>query len=314
MISSAPDTTQVSPSSAGYPRRRRTPLQRRARTGQLFAAPAALGLLFISIVPLGVAIGLSLFKYDLLSRPQFVGLKNYTDTLGDSAFWSSVWHTLEFALEQVPIGTVTALAIAVLLNQRLPGRNIYRTIVYLPQAASYVVVALVWSFLYEPTLGLINQAITALGGPTIYWLTDTGTAMPALVIMSIWRNLGYFMVIFLAALQSIPLELKEAAAVDGANTWRVFWHVTLPLLSNVTGFVLITWFLGSLQMFTQAYVMTGGGPVDATTTIVYRVYQDAFLFLRVGRACAIAVMMFAVVAFITLITRSFATRTGKATS
>lgn len=310
MTSSSPDIARALV-RASTRRRRRTPLQRRAIVGQLFAAPSALALTLVSIVPLGVAVGLSFFDYDMLSAPRFVGLDNYLSVLGDNSFWTAVGNTLAFALEQVPIGTATALAVAVLLNQRLPGRNIYRTIVYLPQAASYVVVALVWSFLYEPSFGLINQGVRALGGDTVFWLTDTDTAMPALVIMSIWRNLGYFMVIFLAALQGIPTELKEAAAVDGASAWSTFWHITLPLLSNVTGFVLITWFLGALQMFTQAYVMTGGGPVDATTTIVYRVYQDAFQFLRLGRACAIAVMMFLTVALATLVTRRFTGRRGR---
>ncbi|MGW5366241.1 carbohydrate ABC transporter permease [Actinopolymorpha pittospori] len=284
-------------------RLRRTPLQRRALTGQLLLSPAALAVFLISVLPLGIAVWLSLCDYDMLSPPRFVGLRNYTETLSDPAFWSAVKHTLAFALEQVPLGTVVALAVAVLLNQGIAGRDVYRTIIYLPQAASYVVVALVWSYLYDPIVGPINLAIRDVGWPTIHWLTDEQLAMPSLVIMSIWRNLGYFMVIYLAALQGIPKELREAAAIDGANAIRTFRHITLPLLRNVTSFVLITWFLGALQMFTQAYVMTGGGPVEATTTVVFRIYQEAFLYLRVGRASAIAVMMFTVVAILTLATR-----------
>ncbi|WP_202889364.1 carbohydrate ABC transporter permease [Actinopolymorpha rutila] len=256
---------------------------------------------------------MSLCDYDLLRPPRFVGLHNYTAILTDPAFWSAVRHTLVFALEQVPLGTVVALAVAVLLNQGIAGRDVYRTIIYLPQAASYVVVALVWSYLYDPVVGPVNLVIRDVGWPTVHWLTDAQLAMPSLVIMSIWRNLGYFMVIYLAALQGIPRELREAAAIDGANAVRTFRHVTLPLLRNVTSFVLVTWFLGALQMFTQAYVMTGGGPVEATTTVVFRIYQEAFLYLRVGRASAIAVMLFVVVAVLTLATRLLGRRWGART-
>lgn len=298
-----PRTTASARSSA-----RRGIAQRRARTGYALLSPAAAVLTLTSLLPLVVAFVLSFFSYDMLNSPKFVGVQNYTDMLGDSSFWSAIRHTLYFALVQVPIGTILALSAALLLNQRIAGRNGYRTIVYLPQAASYVVVALIWSFLYDPQVGPIDAALRHLGGPTVQWLTATHLAMPALIIMSIWRNLGYFMVIYLAGLQGIPRELHEAAAVDGASAIVRFRYVTLPLLKPVTGFILITWFLGALQMFTQAYVMTGGGPVDATTTVVYRMYQEAFLFLHVGRASAIAVLLFVVVAVVSLLTRGMSRR------
>ncbi|HEX6446401.1 MAG TPA: sugar ABC transporter permease [Streptosporangiales bacterium] len=282
----------------------RTPLDRtRARAGAALLSPAATVLTLTTLLPLLVAFGLSFFRYDMLSAPAFVGVRNYTSTFADGSFWAAIGHTLYFAGVQVPVGAVLALAAALLLNQRIAGRDVYRTLVYLPQAASYVVVALIWSFLYDPQVGPVDALLRAAGGPSLPWLTSTHLAMPALILMSVWRNLGYFMVIFLAGLQGIPRELYEAAAVDGASAVARFRHVTLPLLRPVTGFVLITWFLGALQMFVQAYVMTGGGPVDATTTVVYRIYDDAFKFLQVGRASAVAVVLFVVVAVVSLLTR-----------
>ncbi|WP_433019014.1 carbohydrate ABC transporter permease [Kribbella sp. CA-294648] len=246
----------------------------------------------MTILPLLVAVGLSFSKYDMLTNPTSVGWDNYTSLFSDPTFWTAIKNTLYFSLGQVPIGTITALAVAVLLNQRFSGVNGVRVAVYLPQAASFVVVSLVWTFMYDPQVGPLNQVIRGLGGDTVYWLTDSSLAMPSLIAMSIWRNLGYFMVIFLSALQSVPSSLLEAAAVDGANTWQRFRHVTLPALRPATTFVVITWFLGALQMFTQSYVMTGGGPVDATQTVVFRIYQEAFLNLNLGKASAIAVLLF----------------------
>lgn len=287
-------------------------VRRRSNTGYALLSPAATVLALTTLLPLLISVVLSFCSYDLLSTPKFVGFQNYTSTLKDSAFWSSVRHTLYFAVGQVPVGTVLAFGAAFLLNQRLTGRSIVRTVVYLPQAASYVVVALTWSFLYNPQIGPVDRLLRGMGGPTVYWLTSSHLAMPALIIMSVWRNLGYFMIIYLAGLQSVPRELYEAAAVDGASAFRRLRHITIPILRPVTGFVLITWFLGALQMFTQAYVMTGGGPVDATTTVVYRIYQQAFLFLRVGPASAIGVMLFLAVALVTLATRGVSTREWRA--
>jgi ABC-type sugar transport system permease subunit len=160
-----------------------------------------------------------------------------------------------------------------------------RTIIYLPQAASYVVVALIWNLLLDPAVGPINSMLMGLNWSPVYFLSDPAWAMPSIVVMSMWRNLGYFMIIVLAALKSVPSELLEAAKIDGANAVQRFWSISLPTIKGVVAFVAITWFLGALQMFTQAYVMTTGGPVNATRTIVYPMYDDAFTNLNIGMAC-----------------------------
>lgn len=277
--------------------------RRRILTGYAFVAPAVLLLLLIHVVPIAVAFYLSFTRYDLLNPPQLIGMRNYQMLLQDQTFLASLGRTAYFTLAQVPLGTLLALLAALLLNQRIWGRGPLRTMVYLPQASSYVVVALIWTFLYQPINGPINIGLKALGLSPVYWLTDYNLAMPSLVVMSIWRNLGYYMLIYLAALQAIPHELHEAAAIDGATAFGRFRYITVPLLAPATAFIVITWAIGAMQMFTQAYVMTGGGPVDATTTVVYRIYQAAFLFLQMGVASAMSVLLFVVVALLTLVGR-----------
>jgi len=298
---------QVVPTPTALSRRGRLARQR-ARTGYLFVAPAVVVLLLTNLVPILVAFYLSFTRYDLLHPPSFAGLQNYQLLLNGASFIDAVGRTLYFTITQVPAGTVLAILAALLLNGPIAGRGPLRTAIYLPQATSYVVVALIWSFLYDPMSGPLDLALKAIGIGPVYWLTDPNLAMPAIVILSIWRNLGYYMVIYLAALQAVPRELHEAAAIDGATSFGRFRHITLPLLTPVTAFVLITWSIGAMQMFTQAYVMTGGGPVDATTTVVYRVYQAAFLFLQMGQASAMAFALFVVVAAMTLLSRSILMR------
>jgi ABC-type sugar transport system permease subunit len=238
------------------------------RAGALLVSPALLAILLVSIVPLLLAFGFSLTDYNLLQPPRWVGFDNYVNILSDPVFWQSLRNTVTFAAGQVVIGLVVALLVATLFNGWLFGGPLMRTFVYLPQAASYVVVALVWSMLLDPMVGPINEALMAGGGSPIYFLSDPAWAMVSIVLMSMWRNLGYFMIILLAALKSVPDDLLEAAAIDGAGPVRRFVYVTLPTIKGVVGFVAVTWFLGALQMFTQSYVMTGGGPVNATRTVV----------------------------------------------
>lgn len=279
--------------------------KRRARTGYAFVAPAVLILVVTNLIPLLATLYLSFTEYNLLSPPQWVGLGQYESLFQDTDFRNAIGQTLYFTVAQVPLGTAIALLTALLLNRDMAGRTAYRTIVYLPQATSYVVIALIWVFLYDPINGPLNIFLTSMGGDPMYWLTDERMAMPSLVIMSIWRNLGYYMVIYLAALQSVPQELHEAAAIDGASAFGRFLHITIPLIAPVTAFIVVTWTIGALQMFTQAYVMTGGGPVGTTTTIVFRLYEEAFLFLQLGRASAMAMLFLIAVAALGLLGRRF---------
>ena len=274
--------------------------QRQRVAGRWFLTPALVMLALTIIIPLLFAAFLSFTKYDLLSSPTFVGFSNYTKLLTDPVFGKAVVNTLVFALGQVVIGLVVAFFIAMLFNNPLVGGNLMRTMVYVPQAMSYVTVALLWSFLYDPFVGPINAAANALGFPTINFLTDVNLAMPSIMGMSLWHNLGYFMIILLAGLKAVPGELTEAAKIDSAGWWARLWHVTLPSMRNTVFFVAVTWFMGGLQMFTQAYVMTQGGPVNATRTIVYDMYESAFTNLDIGRGSAIAVLLFLVVVLVAL--------------
>lgn len=279
-------------------------LERRQRVaGEILLSPATLAIILTSVVPLVLAFYFSLTNYSLLNEPQWVGLANYQSILKDPVFWESLRNTLSFAASQVGIGIVVVVLVAALFNGYLFGGPVMRTIVYLPQAASYVVVALVWNLLLDPAVGPINSALMAIDWGPIYFLSDPAWAMPSIVVMSMWRNLGYFMIIVLAALKSVPNDLLEAAKMDGANAVQRFWTISLPTIRGVVAFVAITWFLGALQMFTQSYVMTRGGPVNATRTIVYLMYDEAFTNLSIGKACAMAVMLFLLVVVLSLVLR-----------
>ena len=209
--------------------------------------------------------------------------------------------TFYFAFGQVVLGVVVALMVAMLFSQALKGGAAMRTVVYIPQAASYVVISLIWTFLFDPAIGPINAALNGLGIDTIYFLTDQNWAMPSIMVMSLWRNLGYFMVILLAGIQAIPTSINEAAHVDGANAFQRFFLVTIPQLKSTLLFVFVTWFLGAMQMFTQSYVMTQGGPINATRTLVYRMYDSAFTELNIGAASSIAVLLFLAVVLASLL-------------
>jgi ABC-type sugar transport system permease subunit len=256
-----------------------------------------------SVIPLLLAFFFSLTDYTLLAPPHWVGFDNYTTIVQDPVFWQAIGNTLSFAASQVGIGIVVVILVAALFNGALFGGPVMRTIIYLPQAASYVVVALIWNLLLDPAVGPINSMLMGINWGPIYFLSDPAWAMPSIVVMSMWRNLGYFMIIVLAALKSVPSELLEAAKIDGANAVQRFWSISLPTIKGVVAFVAITWFLGALQMFTQSYVMTGGGPVNATRTIVYLMYDEAFTNLSIGKACAMAVMLFLLVVVLSLVLR-----------
>ncbi len=283
-------------------------LSRQRHAAGWLLSPALVALAVTTVIPLIVAVVLSLTKYDLLSAPTFVGLENYRAILTDARFGTAVGNTMFFAFGQVIIGVVVALFVAMLFNGRLFGGTAMRTLIYLPQAMSYVTVALLWSFLYDPYIGPINALLTSFGLGPVFFLTDANLAMPSIMLMSLWRNLGYYMIILLAGLKAIPPELIEAAHVDGAGWFRRLFHVIVPQLASPLLFVSVTWLMGGLQMFTQSYVMTQGGPGTATRTIVFDMYEAAFLRLDVGRASAIAVLMFLAVVLVALPPRLLAAR------
>jgi multiple sugar transport system permease protein len=228
-------------------------------------------------------------------------------------FYSSLRNTLQYALGTIPLGLALALALALLLNAGLKGMGIYRTTYYLPVVTSMVAVAMVWMWIYDPSYGLLNYLLARLSSGRIApqaWLADPGQAMAAIVAMSVWKGLGYNTVIYLAGLQGIPEHLYEAATIDGANAWQRFRRITWPLLKPTTAFILVVSVIGASQVFAQVYVMTNGGPNNATTTIVHQIFQNAFSYLKMGYASAMAFVLFALIFLLSLITLRL-TRAGQ---
>ena len=267
----------------------------------LFVLPSLIFLVVFVVYPIASAFYLSLHRYNLLEPPVWDGLGRYRLLMEDPRFFKALGNTLFFALITVPVGTVVSLLLAVLINQPLRGIYLYRTAYYLPVVTSFVAVSFIWLWIYEPQFGVLNRLLEGVGLPTFAWLRDPKTAMISIAILSIWKNAGYNMIIFLAGLQGIPHHLYEAAKIDGANGVQRFWHVTVPMLSPTTFFVFVVYFIGALQMFTQSWILTQGGPLDSTLTVVYLIYQNGFEFLKMGTAAAMSVVLFLVIAVVTYI-------------
>ncbi len=262
-----------------------------------FLALSLIGLLVLTIGPILASFFLSFTDWDALGPANLVGLRNFIQLAHDPTFFRALWNTVFYTLVSVPAGMVLSLALALALNRSLRGIGLFRTLFMIPVISSTVATALLWGLMLDPYIGLVNYLLQAAHLPTSGWLTDTRMAMPAIIIMSVWKGLGYNMVLFLAGLQGIPQELREAARIDGATRWREFIHVTLPMLSPTTFFVLVISMISSFQVFDQTWVLTKGGPQEATITLVYYVYQTGFQQLRMGYASAIAYVLF----FITLV-------------
>jgi len=283
-------------------RRADRPLElREAGSAWLFLAPSFAHLLIFSIGPILFSLWLSFHEWNLLQpeRP-FVGLDNYRELAGDGAFWHAVRNTALYVLF-VPAGMAVALGLALLADQRLPGVRLLRTVFFLPYVTSFVAISLVWRWMFQPDIGLLNHLLGALGVPPQPWLSSPVTALPSLMLMSVWMYAGYMMLIFLAGLQSIPESLYESARIDGAGPWHRFSRITLPLLRPTMLFILVTMVIFMFQVFTAVYVMTEGGPLHSTDVVVYHIYRAAWEYLRVGYASAMAWILFAIVFIITLV-------------
>src|SRR5919197_5191541 len=266
-----------------------------------FILPSFLGFVVFLVVPMLFSLGISFYDWDLLPPPQFVGIKNFQTLLTDRVFKEVVINTIYYTLGLVPLNLVVSMGLAVWLNTRLRGLTFYRSAFFVPVVTVTVAVALIWRWMYEPRLGIIDAALRAVGLPGPLWLGDTAWAMPAIIIMSVWKGFGYNMVLFLAGLQGIPVSIYEAAMIDGASAWQRFWRITLPLLSPTMFLAVVLTVISSFQVFDQAYVMTNGGPANATNTIVLYIYQNGFQFFRMGYAAAIAWALFAVIFAFTLL-------------
>lgn len=267
-----------------------------------FLLPNLLGFLAFTFLPVIAALLISFTNWDLLRPASWTGLDNYVRLWNDPLFHRVLKNTLVYVLGTVPVQMVLALLIALALNQRIPGQLFFRTAFFMPVIASTVAVALVWRWIYHADFGLLNSALYALGvtdPPS--WLSSTRWALPAVIIMSIWQQIGFSMVLFLAGLQGVPQNLYEAARIDGANTFQRFRFITVPLLSSTTFFVLVIGIINSFQVFDQALVMTNGGPANATNTIVFNIYRYGFQFFQMGYAAAMAWVLFAMIFIVTLV-------------
>ncbi|MCG2767352.1 MAG: sugar ABC transporter permease [Anaerolineae bacterium] len=267
----------------------------------LFLLPSLGGLLLFTVLPILASLGLSLCQWDLLTPPQFVGLANFRRLLASQTFWAALGHTLYFIIGYIPLVMVIALGVAVLLNQKRRGVLLFRTAFFLPVVSAWVAVALLWRWIFNPKFGILNYLLGLVGIQGPAWLFDPRWAMPAIVITSVWKDIGFVMVMFLAGLQAIPSQYYEAAAMDGANGWRRFFHITLPLLSPTTFFALTISLINSFQVFDQVWIMTGGGPAGATTVLVERIVKHAFNYSRMGYAAALSWILFLLVFTVTAV-------------
>ncbi len=270
-----------------------SPRFHRAVVAHLFVLPAVIFFLIWYIYPIGYGVWISFHDWNIVTPPQFVGLENFRKLAGDEDFFKSLGRTGYYMLS-MPVAVIIALLLALIMNSKLPFKGFFRTVYFMPVVTSGLATALVWKWIYDPHFGLIASITRPLGLGSIPFLTSTTWAMPAVMIYGIWGGLGYIMMLFLAGLQGIAKEYYEAASIDGANFWQQFYYLTLPLLRPVLLFVLITQTLAASQVFTPAYAMTGGGPVGATRVLSLYIYQTGFVYLKMGYASAMALVMFVI--------------------
>lgn len=274
-------------------------MQTNNRLGYLFISPWLLGFVIFTAFPFVASIYLSFCRYDVVSPPVWVGLANYDELLrNDPRFWKSLWNTLYYAAVAVPLGIVTGFSLALLLNLEVRGVSVYRTIFYLPAIVPAVASSVVWMWILNPQIGLVNGVLRLFGivGPA--WLQDQNWAMRSLVLMSLW-GAGNSIITYLAGLKDVPISLYEAAVVDGAGAWQRTWHITVPMLTPVIFFNLIMGIIGAFQYFTQAYIMTQGGPADSTLFYALYLFYRAWNYMDMGYASAMAWVLFVVIAVVT---------------
>lgn len=295
---------------------RHEPATAQTRAAYVFLAPAIALISVFFLIPVLASLILSLTDFDIyavasLGNARFVGAANYVRLVHDPVFWKAILNTFYFALVGGPLTVAASLGAALLLSSKLVRwQGFFRTIYFAPFVTTLVAVAIVWKYLYHPQYGLLNWALGKVGVGRIDWLGDPHWAMPAIIVMSVWKNFGYNMLIFVAALQSVPQELYEAAELDGAGPVSRFWHITVPMLGPALAFVGIVTMIGYFQLFSEPYVMTQGGPLRATTSVVLYMYEEGFRWWRMGFAASIAFVLFIIIAIATTVQRRFVRSEG----
>lgn len=284
-----------------------TPSRRKSISNILWAlffiAPSLIGLSVFLIGPMLASLGLTFLEWDPLLPSQFtfVGMDNYVHLVNDNNFWQALRNTLFFIIGYIPLVIVFGLAVALLLNRGLRGMPFFRGAFFMPVVSAWVAVALLWTWIFNPRFGLVNYLLALIGIEGPAWLFDPTWAMPAIILTSVWKDIGFVSVLFLTGLQSVPPEYYEAAAIDGAGAWQQFRRITLPLLSPTTFFVLIISLINSFQVFDQVWIMTEGGPAGATSVLVEQIVNNAFRYGRMGYAATISWVLFILVFAVTVI-------------
>ena len=273
----------------------------------LFLLPNFVGFMVFLIIPAVGSFFISMSRWRLIDDPSWAGLQNFVELIRDDRFWLTLRNTATYALVRVPVNIAISLVLAVLLNQELVGRELFRTILFLPVVLSIVATAVMWLPIVE-SRGLLNSLLRHVGLGPVPWITSSRWAMPTVIIIGVWKEIGYYLVIFLAGLQGIPSMYYEASRIDGASKVQQFFRITFPLISPTTFFVFTVATIQSFQVFALTTVLTAGGPANATNTLVMYIYQSAFRNFRMGYASALAVMLFIIVLTITLVQKKLSTR------
>jgi multiple sugar transport system permease protein len=273
------------------------------KSGSLMAGPYAAYLLVFSVYPIVFALVLVFLQWDLVTTPTFAGTDNIRLLIHDGRFWRAVANTFVFLSIHVPLQIVSALALALALNRQLTGRSFWRAAFFLPVVISGAVVAILWSNLYATDVGLINHLLAKIGISPVPWLTDPRTAMPAIAVMVTWKNVGFYVIIYLAGLQYIPRSCQEAIEIEGATAWQRFWYLTLPSLLPQTILVVTLSTINGFQLFIEPYVMTGGGPLRRTYSVVLYLYNNAFEYQKMGYAATIGVALALIIGIVVLLQR-----------
>ncbi|MDP9204541.1 MAG: sugar ABC transporter permease [Gemmatimonadota bacterium] len=273
------------------------------KSGSLMAAPYGIFLLIFAVYPIVFALVLVFLQWDLVTTPTFAGVGNVRLLLHDGRFWQAVANTFVFLSIHVPLQIVTALALAIALNRQLVGRSFWRAAFFLPVVISGAVVAILWSNLYATDVGLINRLLVKIGLSRVPWLTDPRTAMPAIAVMVTWKNVGFYVIIYLAGLQYIPRSCQEAIELEGASAWQRFRYLTLPSLLPQTILVVTLSTINGFQLFIEPYVMTGGGPLRRTYSVVLYLYNNAFAYQKMGYAATIGVALALIIGIVVFIQR-----------
>lgn len=281
--------------------------RKEAMWGYLFVSAPLLGFLIFGFIPIVMSLVLSFMKWDMFRAPRFAGFENFTRVASDPIVFLSFKNTLIFFLG-VPVGMAISLMLALALNRKISGINIYRAVYYLPAVSSIVAVSLLWQWIFNPERGLLNMYLMNLGVAGPEWLSDPMWVKPALILMGVWGGLGPNMILFLAGLQGVPQSMYEAAAIDGAKPWQQFLHVTWPMLTPTTFFITVMGIIGALQYFGQIYIMTQGGPEHASTSYMFYLWQQAFTYYRMGYASALAWVLGVIIIIITAIQFRLASR------